>query len=169
VKNSGPDKSKGALNSALRILTRRDHSRYELVQKLKQRGFGREDIDAAISACERFDYINDIRTTQVYIRQLKRKGYGKKRIKLELNKKGLKGGRIQGILNDSVSVPDEREGAEKILRKHMQRFNREREESKRRDKIYRFLYARGFTHEVIVETIKSCHRKDDSNGSPAKS
>jgi len=53
---------KKALNTALRILTPRDHSKYELVQKLKQRGFSREVIDAAISSCERFDYINDERT-----------------------------------------------------------------------------------------------------------
>ena len=84
--------SKSAFNSAIRILTRRDHSRHELVLKLKQRGFSREDIDHAVSACEEYDYIDDERTADVYIRQLKRKGYGKKRIQLELKKKRLKGG-----------------------------------------------------------------------------
>ena len=113
---------------------------------------------------ERLDYINDQRTATVYIRQLKRKGYGKKRIKLELNKKGLKGSRIQGILEESVSLADEREGAEQILRKHMHRFKREREKLKRRDKIYRFLNARGFALEVIAETIKKCNPKPNSNG-----
>jgi regulatory protein len=166
--NSKSTTSKSALNTALRILTPRDHSKYELVQKLKQRGFSRDDIDDAVSACERFDYINDARTAKEYIRQLKRKGYGKKRIKLEFNKKGLKGSRIQGILDDCVSLTDEREGAEQILRKHMQRFEREREDSKRRDKIYRFLHARGFAQEVISETIKSCSPRDNSKGSPAK-
>ncbi len=112
---------KKALNTALRILTPRDHSKYELVQKLKQRGFSREDIDAAISSCERFDYINDERTAQIYIRQLKRKGYGKKRIRLELNKKRLKGDRIQGILDQSLSEADEREGAARILKKNVKR------------------------------------------------
>jgi len=164
VKNSEPNKSKAALNSALRILTRRDHSRYELVQKLNQRNFSREDIDNALSACERFDYINDIRTAQVYIRQLQRKGYGKKRIQLELKRKGLKGSRIQGILDDSVSLAEEREGAEQVLRKHLHRFAREREASKRRDKIYRFLHARGFAPEVIAEAIKSCNPEDNLNG-----
>ena len=154
------------MNSALRILTRRDHSRHELVQKLKLRGFSRSDIDDAVSACERFDYINDIRTAQVCVRQLKRKGYGKKRIKLELNKKGLKGSRIQGILENSVSLTDEQEGAEQILRKHMHRFEREREESKRRNKIYRFLHARGFAPEVIAETIKKSNPEPHSNGNP---
>jgi regulatory protein len=145
---------KRALNTALRILTRRDHSRYELVRKLKQRGFSKEDIDDAVSSCEKFDYVNDERTTKVYIRQLKRKGYGKKRVQLELSKKGLKGDRIQGILDQSVSETDEREGAARILKKNSKRFEREKDSLKRRDKIYRFLHARGFSQGVIAENLK---------------
>ena len=145
---------KRALNAALRILTRRDHSRYELVRKLKQRGFSKEDIDDAVSSCEKFDYVNDERTTKVYIRQLKRKGYGKKRVQLELSKKGLKGDRIQGILDQSVSETDEREGAARILKKNSKRFEREKDSLKRRDKIYRFLHARGFSQGVIAENLK---------------
>ena len=154
MNSSKPDSSNKALNTALRILTPRDHSKYELVQKLKQRGFSRVDIDDAISACVRFDYINDVRTAQVYIRQLKRKGYGKKRIRLELNKKRLKGDRIQGILDQRVSETDEREGAARILKKNIKRFERETDSLKRRDKIYRFLHARGFSQGVIAENLK---------------
>ena len=127
---------KRALNSALRILTRRDHSRHELVLKLKQRGFSSEEIDHAVSACEEYDYINDRRTAKVYIRQLKRKGYGKKRIQLELKKKGLRGDCILNILDESVSETDESEGAERILTKNLKRFEREKDVQKRRDKIY---------------------------------
>jgi regulatory protein len=145
---------KRAFNTSLRILTRRDHSQYELVRKLKQRGFSTEDIDDAISACKRFDYINDERTARVHIRQLKRKGYGKKRIQLELKKKGLKGTRMQSILDKSVSETDEREGAERILKKNIKRFEREKDRLKRRGKIYRFLHARGFLQGVIAEIVK---------------
>lgn len=146
--------SKSALNSALRILTRRDHSRYELVLKLKQRGFSREDIDHAVSACEEYNYIDDLRTAKVYIRQLKRKGYGKKRIQLELRKKGLRGDRVLSILDESVSETDDSEAAERIVKKNLKRFKRERDLKKRRDKIYRFLQARGFAREVITNTLK---------------
>lgn len=146
--------NKSVLNTALRILTRRDHSRFELVRKLKQRGFCQEDIDVAVSSCERFDYINDERTARVYIRQLKRRGYGKKRIQLELNKKGLKGDPIQQILDESVSERDESEGAERILTKNVKRFEREKDLHKRRDKMYRFLNTRGFSRDVITNTIK---------------
>ena len=146
--------SKSALNSALRILTRRDHSRYELVLKLKQRGFSRQDIDHAVSACEEYNYIDDVRTAGVYIRQLKRKGFGKKRIQLELKKKGLKGDHVLSILDERVSEADECEAAERIVKKHSKRFDREKDSKKRRDKIYRFLQARGFAREVITNTIK---------------
>jgi len=167
VKNTKPENTKrtpnkSALNAALRILTPRDHSKYELVQKLEQRGFSRADIDDAVSACMRFDYINDARTAKVYIRQLKRKGYGKKRIGLELNKKGLKGDRIRGILDQRVSEADEREGAARILKKNIKRFERETSSIKRRDKMYRFLLARGFSQAVIGESL----RKYDQTDSP---
>jgi regulatory protein len=171
VKITKPDKvnsipNTSALNTALRILTPRDHSKYELVQKLKQRGFGSEDIEDAISACVRFDYINDIRTTELFIRQLKRKGFGKKRIQLELTKKGLKGDRIQGILDQSVSETDEREGAARILKKNIKRFEREKDRLKRRDKIYRFLHARGFSQRAIAENLKQYDQRDYLQGEP---
>jgi len=145
------DNYQRVLNSALRILTGRDHSKYELTQKLKQRGFTAEDIAKAVSECERFDYINDERTSGVYIRQLIRKGYGLKRIRYEMKKKGLKGQHIQNILTDTVSDTDEQEGAERILNKNIKRFQRETDLKKRRDKIYRFLYARGFSQETIIK------------------
>jgi regulatory protein len=162
VKSKKPDSSNKALNTALRILARRDHSKYELVQKLKKRGFAREEIDDAILSCERFDYINDQRTAQVFIRQLKRKVYGKKRIQHELKKKGLKGTSIQGILDKSVSEADEREGAERIVKKNSKRFEREKNGLKRRDKIYRFLHARGFSQGVIARILKEHDFTDNS-------
>jgi regulatory protein len=152
--NSKDRTHKKALDSALRILTRRDHSKYELVQKLKQRRFSKEDIEEAISFCDRFDYINDERTAQIYIRQLKRKRYGKKRIQFELNKKGLKGNRIQNFLDQGVSETDERQGAERILKKHVKRFEREKDVLKRQAKIYRFLHARGFCPAIIAEMVE---------------
>jgi len=152
-----PDISTGdyqkTFNSALRILTGRDHSKYELTQKLVQRGFTALDIEKAVSECERFDYINDERTSRVYIRQLILKGYGEKRIRYEMNKKGLKGERIENILCETVAEIGELEGAERILDKNLKRFERESDPKKRRDKIYRFLHARGFSQDTIRKLI----------------
>ena len=153
MQNSSYDPYRKALNTALRILTRRDHSKHELSQKLKARGYAEEVIDEVISKCERFDYINDERTAQVFVRQLHRKGYGRKRIRFELNLKGLRGNHIQAILSKSISDADEYQCAEKIFQKHARRFDREKNVLKRKDKLYRFLYGRGFSKMVISELI----------------
>jgi regulatory protein len=142
-----------AYNSALRILTGRDHSKSELTRKLKQRGFKPQDIEKAVSECERLDYINDERTAGVYINQMIRKGHGLNRIRHEMNKKGLRGQRIQNVLAEIESDIDEAQGAERILKKNIKRFEREDDLKKRRDKIYRFLYARGFSQDTIRKLL----------------
>ncbi|MBT8371256.1 MAG: recombination regulator RecX [Deltaproteobacteria bacterium] len=142
------------MNTAIRILTGRDHSKHELAQKLKKRKYENEIIDQVISACERFDYLNDERTAQLYVGQLKRKGYGKKRIRFDLNRKGLKGKRIQAILSRSVSEKEERECALRVFQKQLKRFESEEDSLKRKNKIYRYLYSRGFSETVISELVK---------------
>ena len=154
LKLSG-DTYRMALNSALRILTGRDHSKYELTRKLKQRGFKLKDIEKAVLECIRLDYINDERTARIYIRQLIRKGYGLQRIGYELDKKGLVGERIRDIFSESVSDADELEGAERILKKNFNRFERETDLKKRRNKIYRFLYGRGFSQDTIRKLVNN--------------
>ena len=145
-----------AFKTALRLLTRRDHSKYELAQKLKLRHFENDMIERVLLECARLDYLNDERTTRVLIGQLLRKGYGAKRIQHELNRKGLKGKRIAGILGEMLSGDVERESAERVLAKNIRRYERENDPQKRNDKIYRFLYARGFSSEVISELMKKC-------------
>jgi regulatory protein len=137
------------LNSALRILTGRDHSRHELLCKLKQRGFAPQDIAKAVSECERLDYINDERTARLYIRQMTSKGYGVKRIRHAMNQKGLRGKRIQHILDETISNSDEQKSAARIWQKNIKRFERENDLQKRKQKVYRFLYARGFPPDII--------------------
>ncbi len=144
-----------ALNSALRILTGRDHSRYELVQKLKQRGFSPDIIEKVVLECQRLDYVDDNRTSRVYIRQLMRKGYGAKRIRVELERKGLSERPDQGVISQMISDIDELEVAGRIIKKNIKRFEREIDPRKRKNKIYRFLLARGFSAETIGNLLKS--------------
>jgi regulatory protein len=151
--NRTDESHRNALNTALRILTRRDHSARELTQKLQVRGYAGEVIDNIISECERLGYINDERTAQIVIRRLHRKGYGVKHIRFELNRKGLLGKHVEKMLAESISLSDERQAAEKIFLKHMGRFEREKDILKRKDKIYRFLYARGFSQTAISELV----------------
>jgi len=142
------------MNTAVRILANRDHSKYELKQKLRQRGFTGKDIDAVIAECERFNYINDRRTAQVYISQLKRKCFGKRYIRQALKKKRLSGAAIEKIFSENYPGADEYEHAGRLLEKKMKTFARETDLKKRSDKTYRFLYSRGFSPAVIRDLVK---------------
>ena len=144
-----------AMNTAVRILTNRDHSKYELKQKLQQRGFGSKAINTVISECERLNYINDKRTAHVYISQLKRKCFGKRYIRMALRKKRLSGAAIEKILSENYPAVDEYAHAGRLLEKRMKTFARETDLRKRSDKIYRFLYSRGFKTEIIADLMRN--------------
>jgi regulatory protein len=148
------DSYRKAFNAALRLLARRDHSKLELAQKLKQRDFDSEVIEKVFLECERLNYLNDDRTARVYIEQLFRRGYGARRILAELKRKGLKGGHVAGLLNEIVPDDRERENAERMLAKNMSRFDREVDRQKRKAKIYRFLLAKGYSGDVIAKVMK---------------
>ena len=142
------------MNTAVRILANRDHSKYELKRKLQQRGFTLTVIDTVMVKCEHFNYINDKRTAHVYISQLKRKCFGKRFIRMALKKKRLSGTAIENILQKNYSEVDEHENAGKLLEKKMKTFEREADLKKRREKIYRFLYSRGFRKDIIADLIR---------------
>jgi regulatory protein len=143
-----------AMNTAVRLLTRRDHTHFEIRQKLKQRGFSSGAIRAAVAECERLNYIDDERTARIYIGQLVRRGFGFRRIAIELKKKGLQGRRFEDILEKQRAEIDEREIARRVLQKKMNSIEREEDRKKRREKMYRFLYSRGFSTTVISELIQ---------------
>ena len=155
TRNQKPEtENQQAMNTALRILTRRDHTRYEIGQKLEQRGFSSRAIRAAIEECERLNYIDDERTARIYIGQLLRRGLGIRRIAIELKKKGLQGKRVEDILEQQQVEIDEMEIARRVLQKKIKGFEREADRKKRRDKIYRFLDYRGFSRAIISELIR---------------
>jgi regulatory protein len=126
-----------------------------LKQKLQQRDFASKVIDTVIAECERLNYINDERTARLYISQLNRKCFGKRHIKMALKKKGLRGAAIENILLQKCTEDEERKKAGRLLEKKLKTVNREKEARKKRDHIYRFLYSRGFSRDLIADLIRS--------------
>jgi regulatory protein len=142
-----------AMNSAVRILTHRDHSTYELKQKLQQRGYAAKIIDAVIAQCEDFGYIDDRRTARVYILQLKRKCFGRRYVRLALKRKRLTGAAIEKIFVENYPGEDEYLHAGRLLEKKKKTFASEADPQKRNDRIYRYLYSRGFSPAVIRDLV----------------
>ncbi len=142
------------MNTAVRILSRRSHSRKELKQKLTQRGFAGEAVEQTIRTCERYGYLNDEETSRIYFRELRARGYGPKRIRRDMKKKGLEGASVEKRIARYVEGDDEKTVARRVCEKKMRTFNRETDRRKRREKIYRFLYGRGFSAPVIFALLE---------------
>ncbi len=78
-----------ALDSALRLLGRREHSVMELWDKLKQKNFKPDEIQAALDECQRLGLQSDSRFVESYSRSRIRQGYGPLKIIQELKSKGI--------------------------------------------------------------------------------
>ena len=87
-----------AKESAIYLLSRRDHGTFELEQKLLSKGYDRADIDAAVSYCLENHYLDDFRYAKSQTRQHIAKGHGLNRIRQELSMRRVAEATIEAAL-----------------------------------------------------------------------
>ena len=75
---------------ALALLTRREHSRRELLRKLEQRGVQPEDADAVVGKLADAGWQDDARFAESLVRSRAQSGYGPAWIRAELGTHGLR-------------------------------------------------------------------------------
>ncbi len=78
-----------ARNVAMDYLARRDHSKFELEQKLKLKGFDGDLIEEALNKLIDEKLLSDARFAQSYIHYRVSKGVGPVKIRHELKQKGI--------------------------------------------------------------------------------
>ena len=83
---------------ALGLLTRREHSRDELVRKLKQRGVEADDAAAAVDRLAEAGWQDEARFAESLVRSRAGSGYGPAYIRAELGTHGLGGEAIAAAL-----------------------------------------------------------------------
>ena len=142
-----------AMDTAVRLLTRRRHTRGELAKKLMDRGFGRSVVDSTLDKCEALDYIDDAATADAYIDELKAKGYGPRHVRRAMARKGLAPALIDAVVARRYAADAERAVAEQCITKKAAVFRRETDRWKRKQKMYRYLHGRGFSPAVISAVV----------------
>ena len=83
-REAGTKPKRRCQENALGLLARREHSQYELSQKLLSKGFSSRDVEQAILYCQQYGYVDDLRYTFSVIRQHISKGHGERRIRQSL-------------------------------------------------------------------------------------
>ncbi|ENM5768756.1 recombination regulator RecX [Vibrio mimicus] len=88
--------------SALQLLSRRDHSEYELQQKLALKGHQTEVIGEVVKYCLELGYLSDVRYAASQARQMVHKGYGEQRLRQQLKEKRVAEDVIEQVLAEQT-------------------------------------------------------------------
>jgi regulatory protein len=139
-----------AKSVAVKLLSRREHSAFEIRDKLLKRDFNEEEITRAIAELEQGGWLSDERYAEAYIRMRQQKGYGPIRIAMELNERGVS----ENIIDEYLHQDDE--SWQHILQQQYSKKYRNKaiEDYSDKAKRIRFLQYRGFTLDAIYRLIK---------------
>jgi len=138
-----------AKSVAVRLLSRREHSAYEIRDKLLQRDFDEAEVKQAIVELQQGDWLSDERYAEAYIRMRQQKGFGPIRITIELNERGVK----ESII-ESYMYAGEESWRQTLLRQYEKKYkNKDVEDYNDKAKRIRFMQYRGFTLDMIYKEI----------------
>lgn len=142
-----------AIESAFRLLARRDHTHQELALKLQHKGFDRAAVAGALARCRELGYLDDAKTALHMAGQLTGRGYGPLRVRQTLMQKGVDDALIEKVLTRCGDDAAQVRSARRQLAKKASRLAREPDPWKRRQIAYRFLAGRGFPSAVVNRAI----------------
>ena len=136
-------------NKALDLVSRREHSRHELRQKLKKRF--PETIPIIEEALDKLvlnNILDDERFVEMYLNARARKGFGPKKIEMELYSKKVDPMLIGNAIEGYESWI---ENAENVLKKKFNSMKPTDYKSKMKQK--QFLFNRGFSTQIIERIL----------------
>ncbi len=139
-----------ARSVALRLLARREHSRYELALKLRQRQIEPGVIESVLDEYEKEGWLDDARFADVYARQRIDVGYGPVRILSELQQRGV------NERPECLSELSDSDWCRLAARLRDRRFGLESVNNNLQEKLRqaRFLARRGFSSAQVEKALK---------------
>jgi regulatory protein len=141
-----------AKETALRFLSFRRRTEKEIKDKLKTKGFDENIVKRTVEKLKEYDLINDLEFATAWVKErLEYKPRGKRLLRQELWKKGIKKEVIDQVLDESCQ--DEDKSALELLERIKNRYkNLEPQVARRR--MYGFLLRRGFSYENVKNALK---------------
>ncbi|MFL2723939.1 MAG: regulatory protein RecX [Gammaproteobacteria bacterium] len=136
-------------NKALDLVSRREHSQYELIQKLNKRfPETMPIIEEVVKKLAVNNILNDERFAEMYLNSRARKGFGPKKIEMELNFKKVDSSFIAIAIAEYESWT---ENAQNELLKKFKGVKPTDYNSKMKQK--QFLFNRGFSSQIIERIL----------------
>lgn len=147
---------------AFSYLARRFHSERELLIKLKQKSYEERLIKLVLNELREKSFIDDQVFANHFIEEkLKKKRWGKNKIRAALFNKGVSASIIDEVLKSFDSEEDQNEAALALVQKKYENLKkRETDNRKLKQKLIAFLLSRGFEYEISVEVVSKIIKQD---------
>ncbi len=135
---------------AMDLLSRREHSTYELTLKLKKRNFDMDEITAALDRLQQENLQSDSRFIESVVNSRVSAGFGPVKIKYELRQKGISVERVDDYFS-GMTVEWEQLMAAQRSKKFGQNIPVDYREKMKQA---RFLQNRGFSTESVMRLFR---------------
>lgn len=138
---------------AIRLLARREHSRFELLERLSARGHGAEAVNKCLEALVEEGLQSDARFAESFVRSRRFRGQGPVKIRAELERRGLDREGIQ------VALLEAEQGGESdwfvlACEALSRRFSGPGDTPRERARRERFLAQRGFDFDQVRHALE---------------
>ncbi|NDI33316.1 RecX family transcriptional regulator [Chengkuizengella sediminis] len=143
---------------AIRMISRRANSRYELKQKLSEKGYEENQIEHTLDQLESTKYIDDYHyALNLANYRIKHQKKGLKWIEQELSQKGINKVTITQVIQE-LDKELEYETAYLLAKKRWDK--QSGESTKKKSKISSFLLRRGFEYSLIRNIIEKVEKEE---------
>ena len=144
------DRSEAGI-AALRILARSDKTTAELIQKLKQKGFSREEAEHAAMEMSELGYLNDLRYAEHFLSYY-RDSKSRTRMIFELRNKGISQEDLEAALENAASF-DETDLIRRLVEKRLP--DPDHASLQEIEKCKAYLYRQGFRMSDILSVLSN--------------
>ena len=154
---------KSAYQTALDLLSRRDHFRRELVEKLRKRDLPADEIEDSIARCEELGLLNDERVAHRFVEvRAADRGWGPHRLAAELRQRGITADDADRLsdLSEELAADAMRTALRKIEVRAPAGWWRD---GQRRARMVSSLITRGFEAEVAIAAVKDLAASRENN------
>ena len=137
--------------TALNFLSYRDRSEHEMRVRLQKSKHSESAIESTIDYLKSSRLLNDASFAITYAEgRFRSGGYGPVRVRHDLRKKGIDDASIEQAIEEVYSeVEDLMTTARDLGRRRWEKLSREKDDRKRRKKVYDHLARRGFPYAVV--------------------
>ena len=143
-----------AMDAALNLLARRDHSSAELSRKLVARGFAVEEIEAVISRLHALAYLDDRRYAEQWAARAVREGKAVgARLRLELRRRGIPPEIVEAAMAAGEEL-DERGAVRELLLRRFAGFDPATATQKEKRRLVGWFQRRGFSLSTIFDALR---------------